>query len=250
MMNGYPKYIVSTTLEEAGWNNSTIIKGNIADEVFRLKQQPGNGCLDLRQWRSREHADTTRPHRRVSDHGLSNYRGERKVPLQGRERNERYETRGYEDVRFGRRCPYLPADRRGSGGIMTYVLWIVQGLLALLFLFTGGIKLVLPIEVMTEQMPVPLPGPFLRFIGVAEVLGAVGLILPWLLGIRLGLTPLAAAGLVIIMTGAMVLTLAGVVPGGVAGALIPLVVGLLSAFVAYGRWRLTPHRGSTGSRNV
>ena len=133
---------------------------------------------------------------------------------------------------------------------MTYVLWIVQGLLALLFLFTGGIKLVLPIEVMTEQMPVPLPGPFLRFLGVAEVLGAVGLILPWLLGIRPGLTPLAAAGLVIIMTGAMVLTLAGVVPGGVAGALIPLVVGLLSAFVAYGRWRLTPHRESTGSRNV
>ena len=133
---------------------------------------------------------------------------------------------------------------------MTYVLWIVQGLLALLFLFTGGIKLVLPIEVMTEQMPVPLPGPFLQFIGVAEVLGAVGLILPWLLGIRPGLTPLAAAGLVIIMIGATVLTLAGVVPGGVAGALIPLMVGLLSAFVAYGRWRLTPHRGSTGSRNV
>jgi hypothetical protein len=133
---------------------------------------------------------------------------------------------------------------------MTYVLWIVQGLLALLFLFIGGIKLVLPIEVMTEQMPVPLPGPFLRFIGVAEVLGAVGLILPWLLGIQPGLTLLAAAGLVIIMTGATVLTLAGVVPGGVAGALIPLVVGLLSAFVAYGRWRLTPHRGSTGSRNV
>ena len=133
---------------------------------------------------------------------------------------------------------------------MTYVLWIVQGLLALLFLFIGGIKLVLPIEVMTEQMPVPLPGPFLRFIGVAEVLGVVGLILSWLLGIQPDLTPLAAAGLVIIMTGATVLTLAGVVPGGVAGALIPLVVGLLSAFVAYGRWRLTPHRGSTGSRNV
>jgi hypothetical protein len=130
---------------------------------------------------------------------------------------------------------------------MTYVLWIVQGLLALLFLFTGGIKLVLPIEVMTEQMPVPLPGPFLRFIGVAEVLGAVGLILPWLLGIRLGLTRLAAAGLVIIMTGATVLALAGGVPGGgVALVLIPLVVGLLSAFVAYGRWWLAPlGRGST-----
>jgi dihydrofolate reductase len=45
MMNGYPKYVVSTTLEEAGWNSSTIIKGNIAEEVFRLKQQPGKDVL-------------------------------------------------------------------------------------------------------------------------------------------------------------------------------------------------------------
>jgi len=125
---------------------------------------------------------------------------------------------------------------------MTYVLWVVQGLLALLFLFAGGVKLVLPIEEMTKQMPVPLPGLFLRFIGVAEVLGAIGLILPGLLRIRPGLTPLAAAGLVVIMIGATVLTLAG---GDVAPALIPLVVGLLSAFVAYGRWRLAPHRGSS-----
>jgi uncharacterized membrane protein YphA (DoxX/SURF4 family) len=128
---------------------------------------------------------------------------------------------------------------------MTYILWIVQGLLALIFMYAGGVKLVLPIEVMTEQMPVPVPGPFLRFLGVAEVLGAFGLILPGLLGIRPGLTPLAALGLLIIMIGATVLTLAGFVPGGGALALIPLVVGLLSAFVAYGRWRLTPlRRGS------
>ena len=133
--------------------------------------------------------------------------------------------------------------------IMTYVLWGVQGLLALLFLFTGGMKLVLPLEVMTEQTP--LPGLFVRFLGVAEVLGAIGLILPGLLGIRPGLTPLAAAGLVIIMTGATVLTLAGAVPGGgVPAALIPLVVGLLSAFVAYGRWWLAPHRGAMGARNA
>src|SRR5215210_947933 len=135
--------------------------------------------------------------------------------------------------------------------IMTYALWIAQGLLALVFLFAGGIKLLLPLEVMTEQMPLPLPGEFLRFLGVAEVLGAIGLILPRLLGIRPGLTPLAASGLVIIMTGATVLTLAGVVPGGVGLALIPLVVGLLSAFVAYGRWRLGPHRATIiGRRNA
>lgn len=120
---------------------------------------------------------------------------------------------------------------------MTYALWIIQGLLALLFLFAGGMKLVLPIEEMTKQMP--MPGPFLRFIGVAEIVGALGLILPGLLRIRPGLTPLAAAGLVIIMIGATALTLA---IGPVAPALIPLVVGFLAAFVAYGRWRLAPHR--------
>jgi uncharacterized membrane protein YphA (DoxX/SURF4 family) len=114
---------------------------------------------------------------------------------------------------------------------MTYALWIVQALLALIFLFSGGTKLILPIEALTQQMP--LPGLFVRFIGVAEVLGAIGLILPGLLRIRPGLTPLAAVGLVLIMIGATVLTLAG---GEVVLALIPLVVGLLSACVAYGRW--------------
>jgi hypothetical protein len=128
---------------------------------------------------------------------------------------------------------------------MTYALWIVQGLLALLFLFAGGMKLVMPLEVLTAQTP--LPGLFVRFIGVAEVLGAIGLILPGLLHIRPGLTPLAATGLVIIMIGATVLTLAS---GEVAPALIPLVVGLLAAFVVYGRWRLTLHRGPTGSRHT
>jgi hypothetical protein len=78
---------------------------------------------------------------------------------------------------------------------MMYALWIGQGLLAIIFLFSGGLKLVLPLEAMTG--PIPLPGLFLRFIGVAEVLGAIGLILPGVLRIRPGLTPLAAAGLVI-----------------------------------------------------
>ncbi len=45
MMNGYPKYVVSTTLEEAKWNNSTLIKENVVAEVSRLKQQPGGDIL-------------------------------------------------------------------------------------------------------------------------------------------------------------------------------------------------------------
>ena len=71
------------------------------------------------------------------------------------------------------------------------ILWIVQTLLALLFLLAGSMKLILPIEAMAG--PIGLPGPFLRFIGVAEMLGGIGLILPWLLNIRPLLTPLAAA---------------------------------------------------------
>lgn len=118
-----------------------------------------------------------------------------------------------------------------------YVLWVTQALLALLFLFAGGLKLVLPLEAL--KGPVSLPGWFVRFIGVAEVLGALGLVLPGLLRIRPSLTPLAAGGLVIIMIGATVITL---VSGGAAQAVIPFATGILAAFVAYSRWRIAPHR--------
>jgi uncharacterized membrane protein YphA (DoxX/SURF4 family) len=124
----------------------------------------------------------------------------------------------------------------------TVTLWIIQGLLAILFLVAGGAKLVMPIEEMTKGTS--LPGLFLRFIGVAEVLGAIGLILPGLLRIRRDLTPLAAAGLVIIMVGATVVNLEG---GQKAAAVITVVAGLLSAFVAYSHWRAAPRRESPGA---
>ena len=109
-------------------------------------------------------------------------------------------------------------------------LWAIQGLLAALFLFAGGMKLALPIEALAG--PVALPGAFLRFIGVAEVLGGLGLVLPWLLKIRPILTPIAAAALVVIMIGAVIITSIG---GSVAGAAIPLTVSLALGAVAYGR---------------
>ena len=130
---------------------------------------------------------------------------------------------------------------------MNIVLWIIQVLLALLFLFAGGMKLVIAPEVlqsMGSPNQIVLPGLLVRFIGVCEVLGGLGLILPGLLRIRPGLTPLAAAGLVIIMIGAIVLSFAA---DGIGAAIIPLVTGILAAFVAYGRWRLAPHRGRSGS---
>jgi DoxX-like protein len=92
-----------------------------------------------------------------------------------------------------------------------------------------------------------LPGLFMRFLGVAEVLGAIGLILPGLLRIRQGLTPLAAVGLVIIMTGATVITVLG---GDVGVASVPLTVGLLAGSVAYGRWRLAPNFKESRSSNA
>jgi uncharacterized membrane protein YphA (DoxX/SURF4 family) len=118
---------------------------------------------------------------------------------------------------------------------MTYALWVLQVLLGLLFIFAGGSKLVMPIEEMTKE--VAMPGWFLRGIGVCELLGGLGLILPGLFRIRTGLTPLAAAGLVIVMIGATVVT---VMTMGVGMALVPFVVGVLAAFVAYARWRVAP----------
>lgn len=125
---------------------------------------------------------------------------------------------------------------------MRYALWIVQGLLALLFLFAGVMKFVMTVEEMTQQ--VQMPGAFLRFIGVCEILGGLGLILPSLLRIRPGLTPLAAACLMVIMIGA---TRVSLMIGGVATAVAPFVVLLLLAFIAHGRWKVAPIRSSSGS---
>ena len=114
-------------------------------------------------------------------------------------------------------------------------LWIIQGLLAALFLFAGVSKLVMPIEAMTTQ--IHLPGLFLRFIGITETLGALGLVLPGLLKIRTDLISLAAGGLVVIMIGATSLTLTTPTP---IGALVPFIVGLLTAYVAYRRLPISP----------
>jgi uncharacterized membrane protein YphA (DoxX/SURF4 family) len=118
---------------------------------------------------------------------------------------------------------------------MNILLWVIQILLAALFLFAGGIKLVVPPDKLQAQAPpgaIHFPGWFLVFIGVCEVVGALGLVLPGLTRTRKGLTALAAAGLTIIMIGAVVVSIMGT---GVKSAVVPFVVVLLCAFVAYGR---------------
>lgn len=123
---------------------------------------------------------------------------------------------------------------------MNILLWIIQVLLSLLFLFAGVMKFIVPVAEMQKNAPVALPGWFLLFIGACEVLGGIGLILPALLRIKPGLTPLAAVGLGIIMLGAAIVT----VNHGISMAAFPFVVCLLSFFVAFGRWRLAPTRRS------
>ena len=122
---------------------------------------------------------------------------------------------------------------------MNILLWILQVLLALLFLLAGSTKFVMSVADMNSQAPVPLPGTLIHFIGVCEILGAIGLLLPSLLRFKSGLTPLAAAGLAIITLGATVLTLKG---GAIAPALFPFITCLFCIFVAYGRWRVAPIR--------
>ena len=128
---------------------------------------------------------------------------------------------------------------------MKYALWIVSGLLAALFLMAGGLKLVMPAEMLAEQSPLPIL--FVRFVGVAEVLGAIGLILPAALRIRRGLTIVAAVELTHVMVAASLLTAA---MGDPASAIVPLAFGALTTFVAVGRYRQQTARSQSTAKRA
>jgi len=129
-----------------------------------------------------------------------------------------------------------PVTTDRSDRKLNVLLWILQVLLAMLFTFAGVMKFVMSVEEMTKQ--IALPGWFLHFIGAAEILGAIGLVLPGILRIRTGLTPLAAAALAVIMIGATAVNLK---TGQRGAALTTVVIGLLLVFLAYNRRRMAPH---------
>jgi hypothetical protein len=116
------------------------------------------------------------------------------------------------------------------------VLWTLQILLAALYLFAGGFKLVAAPEQMVASPTDPVPSAnmvlFLRMIGGFEVLGAAGLIVPGLTGIKRHLTSVAAGCLAVIMVGAIVVSIAQL---GVSAAIMPLVAGVLDLVVMFGR---------------
>ena len=117
---------------------------------------------------------------------------------------------------------------------MNIALWIVQGLLALAFLMAGGMKLMQPKEKLATNMAwvEDFSPNTIKIIGLLEVLGAIGLILPWLLVIFPILTGLAAFGLALTMLGAAVTHMRR----GESQMLVPnIVLGLLAAFVGVGR---------------
>lgn len=119
-----------------------------------------------------------------------------------------------------------------------YLFWVLQGLLAALFLMAGVVKVISPAQKLQgDGSTLAVPVLLLRFVGAAEILGALGLLLPGIFRIAKYLTPLAAIGLAIITAGATVTVL----PAGVAGAVFPFVICMLCILVAY------YHRGELSS---
>lgn len=129
----------------------------------------------------------------------------------------------------------MPTTRKGAN----IALWIIQWLVAAIFLYAGGFKLAMPMAALAKASP--LPALFLKFVSICEITGAFGLILPGLFRIRRDLTPVAAACLVVIMMGAVTVTLLTLT---IQMAILPFVVGILAALVARGRWEW---RGGTAS---
>lgn len=121
---------------------------------------------------------------------------------------------------------------------MNTVLWILQVVLALVFLASGSMK-VFRYDVARERTRFAQVAPrqLVTFVGAAELLGAVGLVLPAATGILPWLTPLAAAGLVMVMLGA---SLFHVRLREYSGVLMTTTILLLSMVIVYGRWVAMP----------
>ena len=121
---------------------------------------------------------------------------------------------------------------------MNITLWVLQVLLALAFLAHGVLLLMPPPEI-AAQMNAELPRGFWVFLGLAEVLAAVGLTLPGVTRIQPGLVIAAAVGVMIVMVSATVWHLAR---AEYSGAAVTAVLLAMATFTAYGRWRLLPIR--------
>jgi uncharacterized membrane protein YphA (DoxX/SURF4 family) len=122
----------------------------------------------------------------------------------------------------------------GAFDTMNIALWIIQILLALMFLFHGRTMLFPPASLQSGMAYImEIPTGFRRLIGVAEILAGIGLVLPALTGILPWLTLLAAIGLVILMVSAVIFHILHKEYLNIA---LNLILLALAAFVAYGRF--------------
>jgi hypothetical protein len=121
---------------------------------------------------------------------------------------------------------------------MHILLWVLQVLLALAF-FAHGCMLLFPPAAIVAQLNASLPRWFQLFIGIAEVLAAVGLTLPGVTRIQPWLVSWAAAGVMIVMICA---TVFHVMRGEVSSAISTFVLLAVATFIAYMRWRIAPIR--------
>ena len=121
---------------------------------------------------------------------------------------------------------------------MNKLLWALQVFLALAFL-AHGFLLIFPPAAVVDQMNATLPRWFQLFVGVAEVLAAVGLTIPGLTRIQPWLVPAAAGGVMIVMVSATVFHL---MRGEMSSAAITVLLLAMATYVAYMRWRTAPIR--------
>ena len=121
---------------------------------------------------------------------------------------------------------------------MHVTLWILQVVLAVVFAI-AGVTHFLPPEGLPESMRgmAEMPAGVPYFIGTVEILAVLGLILPGLTGIQTRLTPLAGAGLILVMVGAIVWHAQR---EEFPNIVLNVILAVIAAFVAYGRWRLRP----------
>jgi uncharacterized membrane protein YphA (DoxX/SURF4 family) len=122
------------------------------------------------------------------------------------------------------------------GETMNILLWVLQFLLAAAFL-AHGVMMITPPAAILEQLNASLPRWFQLFIGVAEVLAAIGITLPGLTRVQPWLVPSAAVGLMVVMVSA---TFFHIMRGEISSAATTFVLLLMASFVAYMRWRVAP----------
>jgi uncharacterized membrane protein YphA (DoxX/SURF4 family) len=130
----------------------------------------------------------------------------------------------------------VPAHRPKA---LHIILWIAQVLLAGMFIMTGFMKIAQPIDQLSKMLPwaAQVPEALVRFIGVSELLGGLGLLLPAALRIKPALTVWAALGLVIVMLLASVFHISR---GEYSAIGMNVILALLAAFIAWGRSKKAP----------